>query len=49
VTVPISIHNKFADTEIQPLEIATFPLSEERCVQSNFPSEKTDEWVQAKM
>ena len=43
VTVPISIHNKSVDTEIQQLEIATFPLSEERGVQSNSPSEKTDE------
>ncbi len=49
VTVSISIHNKSVDTEIQWLEIATFPLSEERGVQSNSPSEKTDEWVQAKM
>ncbi len=48
VTVPISIHNKSVDTEIQRLEIAMFPLSEERGVQSNSPSEKTDEWVQAK-
>jgi hypothetical protein len=48
VTVPISIHNKSVDAEIQRLEIATFPLSEEREVQSNSPSEKTDEWVQAK-
>jgi hypothetical protein len=49
VTVPISIHNKSVDTEIQWLIIATFPLSEERWVQSNSPSEKTDQWVQAKM
>ncbi len=46
VTVPISIHNKSVDIEIQRLEIATFPLSEERGVQSNSPSEKTDEQVQ---
>jgi hypothetical protein len=25
-----------------------FPLSKERGVESNFPSEKTDEWVQTK-
>ncbi len=37
VTVPISIHDKSVDTEIQRLEIATFPLSEERGVQSNSP------------
>jgi hypothetical protein len=43
VTVPISIHNKSVDTEIQRLGIATFPLSEERGVHSNSPSEKTDE------
>ncbi len=43
VTVPISIHNESVDTEYQRLEIATFPLSEERGVQSNSPSEKTDE------
>jgi hypothetical protein len=30
VTVPISTHNKSVDTEIQRLEIAMFPLSEER-------------------
>ncbi len=48
VTVPISIHNKSVDTEIQQLEIATFPLSEERGVQSNSPLEKTDKWAQAK-
>jgi hypothetical protein len=30
VIAPISIHNKFVDTEIQRLEIAMFPLSEER-------------------
>jgi hypothetical protein len=49
VTVPIIIHNKSVDTEIQRLEIATLPLSEERGVKSNSPSEKTNEWVQAKM
>ncbi len=30
VTVPISIHNAYVDAEIQKLEVATFPLSEER-------------------
>ncbi len=32
VTVPISIHNKSVDTEIQRLEISMFALSEERGV-----------------
>ncbi len=49
VTVPISIHDKSVDTEIKRLEIAAFPLSEERGVKSNSPQEKTDEWVQSKM
>jgi hypothetical protein len=48
VTVPISFHNESVDTEIQWLEIATFPLSEERGVESNSPSKKTDECVQMK-
>ena len=30
VTVPISIHDKSDDAEVQKLEIATFPLSKER-------------------
>jgi hypothetical protein len=46
VTVPISIINASDNTDIQRLEVATFPLSEERGVESNSPSEKTDEWVQ---
>ncbi len=49
VTVLISINDASDNTEIQRLEIATFALSEERGVESNSPSEKTDEWVQAKM
>jgi hypothetical protein len=48
VTVPISNNDKSVDAEIQRLEIATFPLSEERGVQSDSPSENIDEWVQAK-
>ncbi len=48
VTVPISINDASDKTEIQRLEVATFPFSEEREVESNSPSEKTDEWVQAK-
>jgi hypothetical protein len=48
VTEPISIHNKSVDTEIQRLEIETFPLFEERGIQRNSTSEKTDEWIQAK-
>ena len=38
VTVPISIHDAFADAEIQKLEVAMFPLSEERGVESNSSS-----------
>ncbi len=30
------------------LEVAMFPLSKERGVESNSPSEKTNEWVQTK-
>jgi hypothetical protein len=48
VAVPISINDASDDTEIQRLEVGTFPLSKERGVESNSPSEKTDEWVQAK-
>ncbi len=48
VAVPISINDASDDTEIQRLEVAPFPLSEERGVESNSPSEKTDELVQAK-
>jgi hypothetical protein len=47
VAVPISINDASNDTEIQRLEVAKFPLSEERGVESNLPSEKTDEWIQA--
>ncbi len=38
VTVPISIHDAFADAEIQKLEVAMFPLSEEKGVESNSSS-----------
>ncbi len=48
VAVPISINDASDNTEIQRLEVATFPHSEERGVDSNSPSEKTDELVQAK-
>jgi hypothetical protein len=40
LTVPISIHDASVDAEIQKLEVATFPLSEERGVESNSSSEK---------
>jgi hypothetical protein len=33
VTVPISIHDASVDAEIEKLEVATFPLSEERGVE----------------
>jgi hypothetical protein len=48
VAVPISINDASDDAEIQSLEVAMFSLSEERGVESNSPSEKTDELVQAK-
>jgi hypothetical protein len=49
VTVPISMDDKSADdAETQKLEVAMFPLSEERGVESNSLSKKTDDWVQAK-
>mgnify|MGYP000850200720 CR=1 FL=1 len=47
VTVPISIHDKSDDAEVQKLEIATFPLFEERGVVSDSSSEKTDGWIPA--
>jgi hypothetical protein len=43
VTVPISIHDASVDAEIQMLEVATFPLSEERGVESNSSSKNADE------
>jgi hypothetical protein len=43
VTVPISIHDASIDAEIQMLEVAMFPLSEERGVESNSSSDKADE------
>jgi hypothetical protein len=48
VTVPISIFDASVDAEIQKLEVATFPLSEERGVESNSSSEKANEWIVAK-
>jgi hypothetical protein len=39
VTVPISIHDASVDADFQELEVATFPLSEERGVKSNSSSE----------
>ena len=48
VAVPISINDVSDDTEIQRLEVGMFPLSEERGVESNSPSEKADKLVQAK-
>ncbi len=48
MAVPISINDASDDTGIQRLEVTTFPLSEERGGESNSPSEKTDELVQAK-
>jgi len=45
VTVPISFHDASVDLEIQQLEVATFPLSEERGVESNSSSEKANECV----
>ncbi len=41
VTVPISIHDKSDDAEVQKLEITTFPLSKEKGVVSDSSSEKT--------
>ncbi len=49
VAVPISINDASDDTDIQRLEVATLPLSEERGVKSKASPEKTDELVQAKM
>ncbi len=48
VTVPISIHDASVDAEIQKLEVAMFPLSEERGVESNSSSEKANELIVAK-
>jgi hypothetical protein len=45
VTVPISIHDASVDAEIQKLEVAMFPLSEEREAESNSSSEKPNEWI----
>jgi hypothetical protein len=47
VTVPICTHDASVDAEILKLEVAMFPLSEERGTESNF-SEKADEWIEAK-
>ncbi len=48
MTVPISIHDSSVDEDIQKLEVVTFPLSKEKVVESNSPSEKADEWIVAK-
>ncbi len=48
VTVPISIHDASVDAEIQKLEVATFPLSKERGVESNSSSDKANEWIMTK-
>ncbi len=48
VTVPIGIQDASVDAEIQKLEVAKFPLSEERRVESNSSSEKPDEWIVVK-
>jgi hypothetical protein len=48
VTVPISIHDAPVDAEIQKLEVATFPLSEEKRVESISSSDKANEWIVAK-
>ncbi len=45
--VTISIHDKSDDAEVQKLEIAMFPLSEERGVVRDSSSEKTDGWIPA--
>jgi hypothetical protein len=45
VPIPISIHNASVDAEIQKVEVATFPLSEERGVESNSSLDKADEWI----
>jgi hypothetical protein len=47
VTVPISLHDKSDDAEVQKLKTATFPLSEEKEVVSDSSSEKTDGWIPA--
>ena len=47
VTVPISIHDKSDDAEVQKLEITMFPLSKERGVVRDSSSEKTDGWIPA--
>ncbi len=48
VTVPISIQDAYVDAEIQKLEVATFPFSEERGIEHNSSSVKADEWMVAK-
>jgi hypothetical protein len=48
VTVPISLHDASVDAEIQKLEVTMFPLSDERGVESNSSSEKSNEWIMAK-
>jgi hypothetical protein len=48
VTVPISIHDASNDVEIQKLEVATFPLSEDREEESNSSSETAPFTIVAK-
>ncbi len=48
VTVPISIHDKSVDAEIQKLEVVTFPLSKERGVESNSSSDQANKWIMVK-
>ncbi len=45
VTVPISIHEKSDDAEIQQLEVATICLSDKRGVLNDSSSVETNEWV----
>jgi hypothetical protein len=48
MTVPIIIHDASVDAEIEKLEVATFPLSEERGVESSSSSHKADKWIVGK-
>jgi hypothetical protein len=49
VTVPISIYDASDDAEIQKLEVATFPLSEEMGKENNSSSETTPFTIVSKM
>jgi hypothetical protein len=48
VTVPISIRDASVDAETHKIEFATFPLPEEKGVESNSSSDKANEWIVAK-